>query len=1304
MAQQIFFSPPIGWQRKVLIGQKWRERGGSGCPTVAWCFHLKERLALLKKEYEKTVYKLQRAQKAERMQKHIKKITAYQNQPQEEQRTTQLTMANARSSLLGTHWSSSSLKKCQAATDKSKETMSSNIMQEIIECPNESLISVHRSINSSAQPCTPSIEEMNPMTKTEGGVQNSVKLRKKRSCEMLKRVCEAANESDESLSANGEPCGKKMEALDKRDTHVSQTLGGPIKENAWHEALPQTEENTLLINGRQEMEDDCVIKHMSRVASDSAGRSMSKMEAFPSMAVEMLTEDAQLQEAKANCTEDHFKPELNLQKETVTLESAELQPVTTVCKLPGSSPLKSCTLVEGLIFPVEYYVRTTRRMTSSQRQVDLDAVIHSQLGKYRNGGKGRPKKFTPNQNSRVEGEAKMCDTLLLFNSLVGDGDESNPMTLQPDLQDSWNVAVDSQCTKSTLRKRRKRGREERTKFQIADAEQKSVESNSNAHGVQISLPSDAQDENESKKNEITTHQPAPNSSELYESSVNEMNSLNFSGTTNFNGINSSLMPNQAKQLLEPLKKSNVIQPNSVSTSPFKEDVNNLLTAPSELLLCGPEPSGTNSDIDSQELIPETQQDSFDGTSLKKKVNDTKKSFPFGINLDREKTESPVSQPKRKVKLLRGYNCRKTRRGSRRITEIFEDGTLMCSEPLLRVKIPIIRRLFHSQKVQDFDLPEEEYGQLKEKLRAEALNKFIPSQHDGVGCNLETRVERDNWDTPHCKSPHTTEIQQTAENFEESHQQKSSCCNELRRTPENPIDDICSRVQQISKTAYGHKLSPSILLSTPSCTPQATSCDPMFPSLGFTPASGSTECSLVSSQSKYRNLNLSQTGRQLHMLEGAGNCGQGFQTASEEVSQTDLNLPTPVEKEDGVCAFSGREYLNHKNEEDLKRKCETIVSEKEMPNDDSTKEFAELDTAIKEEKDNVLTPALASMQLEEKLGNQSLQLSSKIQNPSTSCIIDLCTVFWIVEETRTLCVACACETAVFLWAPQQLNQWTNIYTWAFDKVPIIELIPIPDAVNMLCVAFGSLEIREIKILHSTERGCLEHTLLQAGDINAVLGLAGRRLVCSCGTLQSQTIELNTLSKDGRSERSMQLIPPNEMVLAFSEVEGQMEALIGSTIMSNIVIWNLKTGHLLKRIHLSERYPGTICQKAYSQSGILFILLSCRYIGTCEGSVGGRICVLRMVGVNPMNGRSRPIRSYTLPVECSGRYVDGGVKGQSIAAIVTPGTLVLWDILSGRISSTLRHDPNGDWSLFYWAEEDWCLLARKNDSTVYVYTNA
>ncbi|KAG1961219.1 partner and localizer of BRCA2 [Pimephales promelas] len=65
----------------------------------------------------------------------------------------------------------------------------------------------------------------------------------------------------------------------------------------------------------------------------------------------------------------------------------------------SSGILDSCTLVEGLPFPVEYYIRTTRRMAASHSSIDLDAVIYSQL----TGGRGRRRL----SQSQVSGKGHM---------------------------------------------------------------------------------------------------------------------------------------------------------------------------------------------------------------------------------------------------------------------------------------------------------------------------------------------------------------------------------------------------------------------------------------------------------------------------------------------------------------------------------------------------------------------------------------------------------------------------------------------------------------------------------------------------------------------------------------------------------------------------------------------------------------------------------------------------------------------------------------------------------------------------------
>lgn len=77
---------------------------------------------------------------------------------------------------------------------------------------------------------------------------------------------------------------------------------------------------------------------------------------------------------------------------TVEIKEDKSEMVKGDHDVKGVGLLDSCTLVEGLLFPAEYYVRTTRRMTSSQSQPDMQAVILSQLstGRHRRSrGRGR---------------------------------------------------------------------------------------------------------------------------------------------------------------------------------------------------------------------------------------------------------------------------------------------------------------------------------------------------------------------------------------------------------------------------------------------------------------------------------------------------------------------------------------------------------------------------------------------------------------------------------------------------------------------------------------------------------------------------------------------------------------------------------------------------------------------------------------------------------------------------------------------------------------------------------------------------
>ncbi|ETE60066.1 Partner and localizer of BRCA2, partial [Ophiophagus hannah] len=114
------------------------------------------------------------------------------------------------------------------------------------------------------------------------------------------------------------------------------------------------------------------------------------------------------------------------------------------------------------------------------------------------------------------------------------------------------------------------------------------------------------------------------------------------------------------------------------------------------------------------------------------------------------------------------------------------------------------------------------------------------------------------------------------------------------------------------------------------------------------------------------------------------------------------------------------------------------------------------------------------------------------------------------------------------------------------------------------------------------GCAKEELLKAGNINAVLGLADRKLVSSCWSLQGQEVEVFSFSEVGRSHQRWALMPPEETILAFADVAGLQEALLGMTAMNCIVLWNLGSGQLLKKIPVGWSFPASVCHKAYSDS--------------------------------------------------------------------------------------------------------------------------
>ncbi|NWH91130.1 PALB2 protein, partial [Aegithalos caudatus] len=359
---------------------------------------------------------------------------------------------------------------------------------------------------------------------------------------------------------------------------------------------------------------------------------------------------------------------------------------------------------------------------------------------------------------------------------------------------------------------------------------------------------------------------------------------------------------------------------------------------------------------------------------------------------------------------------------------------------------------------------------------------------------------------------------------------------------------------------------------------------------------------------------------------------------------------PRNQEEQGTAFPSAAERGPENKSD-----ETVSLEKHQQSENKEQESCRASSEQKKDVAEQLTPVLPDGPREE-----SLQFVSELKDPWCSCAVDVSTVWWAAAGRRELRVVTASESAVSLWEPLAPRGWGRVHTWHLGEIPVIQIVPLPDTCNLVCVALGELEIGEIRLLlYSSETDSFKHSLVKTGNIKAVVGLKDRRLVSSSRAMQEQQLEMVSLSEMGGSKDRQTLMPPEETVTAFAEVEGMREALVGTTAGNSVVVWNLKTGQLLRKMQIGYSYPASICHRAYSDSGLLFVVLSHPHAKESE-SCGSP--AFRVVAFNPHTGRSTGVMSCSLPPGPAGRrYLEGDVWDTAGAAVLTSGAVAVWDLL-------------------------------------------
>ncbi|XP_049325826.1 partner and localizer of BRCA2 isoform X2 [Astyanax mexicanus] len=370
---------------------------------------LRRRLELLQKEYERTAQRLQRAERKAAVRRHVQNRISDENR-QLQINTTGLSQLSPASSSV----SNTNLLSNQPLQSEIKPDYGS------LSSKKHPLVRFHLPDGSDDSPCsTPTCRrspthrlrskrsrlrlqskekeaDIDSQDKAKEGVEE--RLGEKRNCNLTTKEngveVERGGEKEQADITGGDTVEEKIQNGDPEVTGSDGEIGKEQQREVLHDRLSKGDRNSDV---RLQM---CSI-------SDNASVNQVPGEVFPISQVEVKAslgnQSADINSQSSSSASDQLFMQIRSCQSTGLSEQSDNQQADDTKRevngagmdsvdeinAPFSSEkngiLDSCTLVEGLPFPVEYYVRTTRRMAAAHSPVDLNAVILSQLSR----GRGR---------------------------------------------------------------------------------------------------------------------------------------------------------------------------------------------------------------------------------------------------------------------------------------------------------------------------------------------------------------------------------------------------------------------------------------------------------------------------------------------------------------------------------------------------------------------------------------------------------------------------------------------------------------------------------------------------------------------------------------------------------------------------------------------------------------------------------------------------------------------------------------------------------------------------------------------------
>lgn len=1298
---------------------------------------LRRKLALLQREYLKTAQRLQRAERSEAVRRHVKSRIEQENK--KEQRQPELLSNPCVNpppvTQNSTDGITSSLPQCQENTGdpSGSETKRSQVIR--FHLPSES---------DAASPNTP-----NPNNETARGHRSSpaLRLRSKRSRLRLERrsvagagrnsdVSEDGQEQSEKVATSGERVKteeaevvNESEELFSGESESSSLLLTHWKSSGQTEKKENQETRRVQVQTEKETkEDDKAISlphkcqaptlHTDKREKDcqqnEKNKEIERKEKWEFRNGKLCEESNKYTEQNAVEKKERKRRISNTQEGEMAVEEQHVKAVGL---------LDSCTLVEGLLFPAEYYVRTTRRMSSSQSQPNMEAVIHTQLSirrPRRSRGRGR------GQNKHTEESDKRSQTSFspptVLSSPMGPCAESPTAGTPAELLSQSSCETSDQAvaadalltpnvtaTRSARGRRRTRGRGRgRGKPQTPrcslsletnerdqqipdniDLTSSLAPASPTLHASKVAVPepdppepatihSTATQPCSSGENGSLCNSASGGHGKVYPIFVKSGSSRSPRPTQMGRGTacwQSLLLPSSPAQTLLPFPSGSLV--NHLLNLDYPQDFHlpddqfaslklhklcrassdsgvEHLTPPSSSTCRSIQHPGAPQSPFTPLLVP---------VSLTPVIMDSSHQAEVGLVASQKKDLENLWIQQSHVQ----ESSHQTRSSPAEPVLVVQDSAVVFDQHKERETVisntqnqmdSNTNRPAESPSIHSADSP-------PGKANGPQINQpLVISFRSGVACNVDDQTykchqtnrdakteDKDIIKTLSFDSPGKETPEEPSRNLTKCNQSPVQTLN-----VNSPVQHSKKSPQHITSPPRTHRVNTQLLLSpllasapstAPLLPPSFVETSPTLPFVGPTPGPVLSSQPLTSSP-----------------------CAPVLNLPPPYSPSTQNLSPPPLSPCRSPTFFP--------------------------PNQPQKSPAAHVLAPSEPSQKVPPVPIIPSIQdqVGMRMEEAALRCIHTLKAPAGGCLVDACC---LTLPSGDLCVAAAGKWAVCLWSQRAASDWSLTHTWAFNE-PVINVFPIPDAVGLLYVTLGQLEIREVRMLSCSS---LSQVLLCDGLVQAVVGMSRSRVVTSSHSAPGSTLQVFTLSDCVSTPSSQPLVSPGVCVGALAVVDGISDALIGTDEGGRLFVWNLKTGQLLRSISLTDGLSHTACLRGYSYSGVLFVLLQHHLLSSLEeeereskekdrvfseDEKGRKGVLFSLVAVNPQSGKSVLVTRLYPPEAWSGRLCEADVCSSRVVGLSQSGCACVWELERRGASMMMRVTESEGWQLARWGGRD------------------